>query len=1270
MVFFNTLFRSPEGNIARIRWFRNEIVHNRARGIDTLTFETFWSSIAIAVVSLGIRKEEVQELRQRPLDEKLYLNLLLEWKTQEQNMKAVKRSVSQNEEELKELSKAVRALEETFRRNSREMNASEPEALLQNLAKIDFTGDINFYSSRYHPDTRQWIFEAFELWFNNKDSDSKVFLVTGNPGMGKSVIAGVICKQLQRAHCLGGAFFCQHGNLRCRSARFLIQSIAHGLCEVLPEYKGCLLKNLCHNMGQAIERMSTEELFAEFLQGPLNKISAPVQYLVVVIDGLDECEYESKNEILRLISLKFPRLPQWLKFFVTSRPEVNVMERLQILKPFVLKQDDAENIKDIKSFVRSNLSPLICSGDLERSVDAVTQQAQGLMLLAYFLVTYVKHTGKREMTFDDIRQIYPRGISSVYEDYLYHFLKDLVGFPSRRVRAFLSTVTAARAPLPVAILGKVLVGEDEEPQNRRKSLGKLIDSVSVLLPVVNDHIHVFHKSFIDWLSEAELHWDPDISVDIKEGHRILADICRDAFEDVKRKPSFDESSPLITYSLLYGVQHIVQVSDTKETRDELFNCVTDLELIHAKLLCPCCPYYSVLEDILLALDVLASEHDPDITSSINDCLHVLKRHASILCKDPSLIYQFLFNKAETEKIVRSAKMCLENNCKNTPWIRIRNKTAYQGPIRASNNCSSAITAADVSPNNDMVVFGCSNGALVLWSLRTARQMWIRNSEKQTATCCLFAPDGSYIVFGFLSNVYLLSGECLPLFPKVTMEFEDCIFKAPENKAILTRDRHGAIDIWDSTNGNRLGHRLLRFGACCCKFSVCGRFIVAVTTQELYLLCSKTCTIIKRSQLAGSPLVQPILMCVSLCGGSTGVLMCQNQEVVHAFSINDKEIKCLDLLPKDLRILGTARDGSFILLDDATQAEDFHLPFSVMYVPHVGGSTGNLTAIDVNPSSCLAWEGSTFFLFNISTSSEKCLIQDKVKRLMFMPPTSGASRLFSSSNMGITTTDLQNQQREYRSVDECGSFCVSQSRKWFIISQRNRMRKTSLSSGQDLELFELDIERNIWDIRFLTEELILIVARLVIDWFDTLLLVFDAQKWQVRTSTAGHAMKIFSIDVFSSGTNVVTSDDDGNLVVWDATTFKACTKAVIDFEEGLSVCKCAPDGELVGSFTVGGNRIYLFESYTLQLIQILVFPTQSPVLGCRLASSSDYLISLTQDRVLRIWATKTGKTVSMLEFDRLPGLLAICPQTDVIAVSLENGKILLGSVLFPGFVSIL
>lgn len=85
---------SIEANIARVKYYRNNVYgHANQASVDDITFDSYWKDISSALVGLGAGANyvnDISKLRTEGMDpdnEKHYVNLLKEWKRDEDTTK-------------------------------------------------------------------------------------------------------------------------------------------------------------------------------------------------------------------------------------------------------------------------------------------------------------------------------------------------------------------------------------------------------------------------------------------------------------------------------------------------------------------------------------------------------------------------------------------------------------------------------------------------------------------------------------------------------------------------------------------------------------------------------------------------------------------------------------------------------------------------------------------------------------------------------------------------------------------------------------------------------------------------------------------------------------------------------------------------------------------------------------------------------------------------------------------------------------------------------
>ena len=788
--------------------------------------QTYIQETADNVRQIQLEDHETLQESKSKVDEVLQAQAKTQSKLQElhqtqtktcQIVEDVVKTQEENFETLQAVKQAVDSLKE-----GRETEGVE-EQVLQNLAKSEFKGDIEYHVGRYQEGTRVWMFNKVENWLLNRNSQNRVLVISANAGMGKSVISAVICKRMQEAGRLAGSHFCQHNNARYRNPQLMLQSLACHLCHALPDYKQALVKQLSRNLGKDLNSMGVEELFALLFKEPLSTVADPGRNMLMVIDGLDESDFQERNELLDVIANQFCRLPCWIRFLCTTRSERNIEEALKHLKPFLLEPNDDKNMEDIKWFLEKRMQHVIKAGKKSDIVEKLVEKSEGLMLYAYFLVSFVEENVP-VLEKVDLDGSLPLAISSIYKSYfkrLENELKELKVQEDNFLK-LLSIVTACREPLPVGFLSKLLVPDASSGSGKRKVL-KAISSVSSLLPIRDGCLHVIHKSVKDWLMDACSYGEHEFIMDEKEGHGILASLCADELDHLKQKGVRDtEFSSTEKYALHHGVQHLLQL-DKNMSSCNLEKCVQtyaiNLELLYAKL---CLSYSIAAEDILW---LLRQENSQLLSENSKGMLHTLislfRKYYSTFTGHPSVFFQTLLNEGGSVLSSMASNM-LQNKYCDLPYMEFMHNQIQQGAVQARFQCSSLVACFDVSPQSDYLVCECENGTIQLWSILTGKLVWERpviiNKTFYFVTfrklpsspvlshyrSVVFHPTMEIVLPGVLSCAYGMDGGLAPLFPESKCSFTVCSVSG-DKTSILTDcpDDPRCIILWSVTNGTEI-----------------------------------------------------------------------------------------------------------------------------------------------------------------------------------------------------------------------------------------------------------------------------------------------------------------------------------------------------------------------------------------------------------------------------------------------------------------------------------
>ena len=745
----------------------------------------------------------------------------------QEDYKAVEETKSKLEKVLRNQEKHLadlKHIEHGEKNTTEEGKKHKEDEILTKIAKIDSEEEVKYHTERYLEGTRVSIFTKVENWLDDRSSQNRVTVISGNAGMGKSVISAVLCKKLQETGRLSCSHFCQHDKARHRNPKVMLQSLASQLSESLPEYQKALVNALSRNLGIELKNVEVKELFELLFQVPLRSLKAPDKNILMVIDGLDESEYRGRNELLELISEHFINLPCWIRFLVTTRPEINISDSLKKFQPLELKPDDEESLKDIRLLFEKKLGCLIQQGYQEIVISELVQKSEGLILYAYLLAEFVSQN-VRLLTPDSMDSTLPSGISSVYQTYFQRLENELskeLNVKEEQFLTFLSALVSAREPLPVPFVTEMILSGKNSLADGRK-VRKAITCISSLLPVRDDRIYFFHKSVKDWLTDMASYGQHDFTVEEREGHRILSNLCAKQLDDVKHKDVHSEAFNSTTkYALQHGVKHMLEVGNCFDKRllEEVVNkYVIDLQLVYLKL---CADSTAASEDIdFVQKQSGFNELNVNVQNALSTLLFLLRKFIADITQLPHVIFQTVLNEGGPE-LSSEALILLTSKYSKIPCIVSKHRDTQMTTLKAQFEMSSAVACFDVSPHRDYMVCECKDGTFQFWSLNTGKLLWNRavivtkrfrpNFKRayRMVPCSqvlsiyrsvVFHPFQEVVLPGVLSQAYSYRGDLMALFPKSQCEFKVCSVSADKTAILTDCPRNSkCIALWSLESG--------------------------------------------------------------------------------------------------------------------------------------------------------------------------------------------------------------------------------------------------------------------------------------------------------------------------------------------------------------------------------------------------------------------------------------------------------------------------------------
>ena len=806
---------SHEANLARVKYFRNVLYgHVTSTGVDTRSFSVLWREISAVLLALGLQQSEVDRLKAERGGEEDYLDALRDWADCEIEIKT---QLKENTFKLEEVHQVVTEIRQA------QLKTDQEEDILRKLAKVDTENIIRYHSERYLEGTRKSIFTKVNDWLEDGSSPHRVMVIVGNAGMGKSVIAAELSKRMLQEGKLSGSHFCQHDKVRHRNPKVMLQSLAYQLSHSLPDYRKALVKQLSRNLGVEINDMEVGDLFELLFEEPLSRLTDPNSTCLVIIDALDESEYQGRNELLDVIAKCFNKLPLWIRFLVTTRPEINICDSLKGLQPLLLEPSDEENLKDIRFLFEKRLSCKLQSENHEVIFQELAQKSEGLILWAQLLTDFIIENNLSFRTLEELNSTVPLGISSVFERYftrLESALKRELKSTEEQFLNFLCAIVAAREPLPLGFVSKLLL-QGESSSSFQRKVSNAVACISSLLPVQDGCVHFFHKSLKDWLSDKTRFSQHKHIVNENEGHRILSSLCIGELDEVKRKgvQYSEQFSDTTKYALQHGVKHILELDeDTRPcSLEDIVNYyVLDLEIVYAKLLAN----IAVASEDIVSIMKFCGEKQHSVAESL---IFLLKTHSRELKELPHVIFQTVLNEGGSD-LFSEASNLLKTKYSNISYLKHLNKNDLQRTVQTEFCCSSEVACFDVSRQSDYMVCECRDGTIQLWSLLTGNLLWRRPviNEKRvwleetafktpqdffspSVSCfnsVIFHPSKDFILPGVLSRAYTFNGELTQLFPESHCIFSVC---APSGDTIFTDCPSDAkcLILWSLLNGREI-----------------------------------------------------------------------------------------------------------------------------------------------------------------------------------------------------------------------------------------------------------------------------------------------------------------------------------------------------------------------------------------------------------------------------------------------------------------------------------
>jgi hypothetical protein len=406
--------------------------------------------------------------------------------------------------------------------------------LIRWLQPLRFEQDIGKHIAQFSG--RTWLFNEIDQWLYQRP-ESRVFWLTGKPGVGKTAIAARLCHTRRE---IIAYHLCTATDDDRRNPVRAVTSIAYQMSQHLPEYERAL-----HSIDlEAMAAKNAQTVFNDLVLRPLRMAAPqPDGPRIVVVDAIDEATSYGRNAIAAFVADCWEDTPRWLRLIITSRPEeAEIVARLSHLRPYELDAQSDENAKDLRAYVVRELVARSLTADA-RTIDEIINRSEGLFLYAKVVIDEIDN---HQLSIDRVDQ-FPRGLGGHYQRFFERQFPNLDRY-RKTIAPMLQAICAQREALPIPVLRRAL-GARVNLLTRLTTLGSLFPRAPQHGTLDAQSVSPFHKSIRDWLTTGV----GPYQIDLAAGESLLAKTAM-AWEQFAEGPAQ-------RYLLRHGVPHLVNTGE-------------------------------------------------------------------------------------------------------------------------------------------------------------------------------------------------------------------------------------------------------------------------------------------------------------------------------------------------------------------------------------------------------------------------------------------------------------------------------------------------------------------------------------------------------------------------------------------------------------------------------------------------------------------------------------------------------------------------------------
>ncbi|KAI5793675.1 hypothetical protein FPQ18DRAFT_291438 [Pyronema domesticum] len=459
---------------------------------------------------------------------------------------------------------------------------SERSSILEWISTIPYPSHHKRISAGRLEGTGKWLFERqeYRMWISS--SVSKLLLLRGTPGAGKTYIASTFIDSLHSNTTAMklAYFYCNRAEENRREPDSILSTIIQQLAQS-PFDKNKLLKPIVDiyrdrkNQGQISSRLSLSES-----QELLVQLTDIYPRTMICIYALDEVAEDKRIYLLKALNYVISQSKNLVKIFAMTRMNPEIVAQFKMFPRIELQPDD--NVSDINRFVKTRVKSTIddsqlLSGDVSDELQVeickvLCKRSKGMFQLAALQITFLCQFCTEGNVRDNLQTL-PDTLAAAYDDIYNHIIAQKGDAPQLALNAF-RWIQCSYEPLRAeTLLDTITVEVGRSGELSRKAPIKAKDLLTICqnLLLLDERLNVFRFAHLS--VEEYLETKPELSkasshTEIAKG--CLSLLCTpsswDDYNNVTTRQGQYGDRHLLLYSVVFWPWHFSHCKDVKKKK--------------------------------------------------------------------------------------------------------------------------------------------------------------------------------------------------------------------------------------------------------------------------------------------------------------------------------------------------------------------------------------------------------------------------------------------------------------------------------------------------------------------------------------------------------------------------------------------------------------------------------------------------------------------------------------------------------------------------------